>query len=151
MFAELSLPSTASREKNSSTSKTERRRTSSTAVAHTSRRPETMPPSAARKRAAMKQASPRTEAVSICADFTSFSLPSGRSQSGSRGATAICHHPGLDEIDSCRPPSSAKARVLQVSTMTCCFSPARLSASNICSIRLSSEKTNASSRIIGTG
>ncbi len=78
MFAELSLPSTVSREKNSSTSKTEQRRTSPTAIAHTSRRDETMPPSAARKQAAMKQTSPMTEAVSICADFTSFSLPSGR-------------------------------------------------------------------------
>lgn len=68
-----------------------------------------------------------------------------------RQATALCHHPGLVAIDSCRPPRSAKARVLHVSTMTCCFNPARLSASNICSIRSSSEKTSASSSMIGTG
>jgi hypothetical protein len=56
----------------------------------------------------------------------------------------------FDEIDSWRPPSAAKARVLHVSTITCCFWPARFSASNICRIRSSSEKTSASSRMIGT-
>jgi len=46
-------------------------------------------------------------------------------------ATPFCRHSGFVAIDSCRSPSSAKARVLQVSTTTCCFSPARLSSTEL--------------------
>jgi hypothetical protein len=48
-------------------------------------------------------------------------------------------------------PSRVKRRFLQVKTMICTFSPARMSTSNMLSIRSSSEKARASSRITVAG